>query len=211
MNYLLLVLGLFVVSAPALAVPGQSTGVGSAVTSVDTVANFEDPASLGAVYTEGGLTFTRVGISLNNNGCGFAGCSGSFHPFGFIGNYFYGHNTQGGYIQIDSATDLFAIEFTSGWGPTSHNFYWETYRDNVLTGSGTGGAGSGTVIGIADTAGFDRLLWTDEFNGGAANLSTNNAPAIDNVRAQFVPEPASIALLALGLAGLGFGNRKRLN
>jgi hypothetical protein len=46
---------------------------------------------------------------------------------------------------------------------------------------------------------------TEQFD----NISFN--PAIISVPAASVPEPGTFALLGLGLAGLGFARRRRLN
>jgi hypothetical protein len=62
-----------------------TTGAGSAVSRVDAVATFKTQESLGHTFVEGGLRFTRVNLSNNNNGCGFAGCSGDLGFTGFHG------------------------------------------------------------------------------------------------------------------------------
>lgn len=182
----------------------QTTGSGSAVTAATATADFETAASLGASYTEGGLTFTRVGITTNNNGCGYAGCTYAFQSVGFVGNYFYGATTGSGdhYVQIDANSgDLSAIEFIFGWAGAQHGFYWEAFDDNVLVGSGNGVANAGTVFGLSGGA-FDRLKFTTA-QGSAAltNFSQGISPGIDNVRVQAnaIPEPGSIALVGLGL------------
>ena len=96
----------------------QTFGSGSAVTSIDATANFESTASLlSNPYTENGLVFTRVGLTLNNNGCGFAGCAVSFP--GMTANYFYGSSlgpNSGGYIDIATAGTFAALEFVFGYG-----------------------------------------------------------------------------------------------
>ena len=61
----------------------QSTGAGSAVSMVQGSADFESLSALNNnPYSEGGMDFSRQGLSFNNNSCGFAGCTG--HP-GFAG------------------------------------------------------------------------------------------------------------------------------
>lgn len=204
------------ISGGASAALVQTLGPGSAVTTVNASADFEDPASLGVAYAEGGMTFTRVGISTNNNTCGFAGCPGNFAAYGFVGNYFYGADDTNvypeSYIQIDvnGGQNLGAIEFLFGWGPLAHAFYWEAFDNSVLVGSGNGSAGPGSVLGISGGA-FDRIRFTDSaFAASINSLAQGVSPGIDSVRAQYaVPESGTVALLALGLAGLVLSRSKR--
>lgn len=63
-------------------------------------------------------------------------------------------------------------------------------------------AGAGDNLSIS-FENFIPQVWT-----GAAGLGLDNVSILANVSA--VPEPASLALLGLGLAGLGFGRRKKV-
>jgi len=192
-------------------------GSGSAVTTVDAAANFEDVASLGATYTEDGLDFARVGLSLNNNGCGYAGCAGSFP--GFTGNYMYGvsfGDDPNAYLSIRATgTNVFeALELNvgSGFGMTmSSIFKWEILNQgtSLATGSFAGSdAGAPIVLGVSESLGFD------EFRLVVNHLiySQVSAPAFDNVSAQYlsataVPEPTTILLLSTGLIGVAVRRR----
>lgn len=215
---LAMVAAMAVTTSAASAAIVQTIGSGSAVTTADTSAAFEDAASLGVTYSEGGMTFARVGISTNNNGCGFAGCASSFAAFGFVGNYFYGADDGNAfpesYIQIDvnGGQNLSAIEFLFGWGPRTHAFYWEAFDDGILVGSGNGSAAPGSVLGLSGGT-FDRVRFTDSgFAASINSLAQGLSPAIDNVRGKFaanVPEPSTFALVALCLAGLRVSRNKR--
>ena len=60
-------------STSAFATVIQSVGAGSAVSTVQGSADFESQNALNDnPYSEGGMLFSRTGLSFNNNGCGFA-------------------------------------------------------------------------------------------------------------------------------------------
>ena len=77
---------------------------------------------------------------------------------------------------------------------------------NVSLGSLSGGSApdpgfTGGFFGVASMIAFLRAEVS--FSGAAARF------AFDNLRSVPVPEPSTLAILAVGLAGLGFVTRRR--
>lgn len=177
----------------------QTFGTGTAVTTVDAAADFESSAALfDNPYFEDGLSFSRTGITFDNNSCGFAGCSDSFSYYN--GNYMYGTGDSASYFSMFSPNgeSFFGLEFQAGVSWSSASFFWEAFSQGVSIGSGSGNlARVDTVLGFSSNTGFDELRY------GWLNDQTSS---FDTVRAQLnptnVPEPSTLAILALGLMGL---------
>ena len=181
----------------------QSFGAGSAVKTVTNSAHFDANTTLANNYVEDGLLFAYVG-SANNNNCGYAGFNCYDDPSelssSFIGNYMATAGTNA-YLSVkkNDGSDFYKIEFAAGSGYLNLNGFWRTLNNGVQTGQGNFSAGDGTVLGLADMAGFDEVRY---FAFSTANRQTGfSSPAFDEVSVG-VPEPGSLALFGLALIGM---------
>lgn len=188
----------------------QTTGAGSAVSIVEGTANFESLIALSYnPYLEGGMAFSRTGLTFNNNGCGFAGCASHSGFVSFSGNYMYGFGTAGYFDMAATGGNVFhGLEFTIGTGFDSNpqNVTWQAFSSSILVGSGTLSLSNGTIIGFSDAIGFDTLRYTSGDGYGSV------APAFDSVHAQFtaaIPEPEIYAMMLAGLGLLGYVTRRK--
>ena len=106
-----------------------------------------------------------------------------------IGFYLADINDQGARIKLSFANGT-TDEYQVGFGFTSASLFYTTI--------------------ISDIAITGATLTFDNCNSNCSSFDPNDGWGIDDITVgQHVPEPATIALMGLGLAGLGFARRRK--
>lgn len=210
MKKILFICTILFIASKAQAAVITTTGSGSAVTVTDRIATFNNISGALLGYTEDNLS-----ISADDIWCCFP-------------NVFYDNGGSLDFVTISTTdgADFFGLELDlgTGFGTGLHNVVWETKRDGNSTGSGiltnvfasNGPSNNPSVLGWSDINLFDTLLIGAAPTANGYNaFGQLQAIALDNVKIDFngntpIPEPTSIALLVLGLAGIGFSRKKKI-
>jgi len=186
---------------------------GLTVTTVDRSATFDSLNGMGLInlssYNEDSL-FVTANNSARANFVAFPSLDSRT-----IG-YHYGNGGDSAYVTIkgtDSAV-FTAVDFLLGDGYVtaggSRSLRWESYLNGVITGSGhETGLLHGQYVGWTAPAGFDelRVAAAPEDDVPSPGFGNWQAIAIDDLRVQAIPEPASLGLLGLISGGIYFSRR----
>ena len=203
-----------VVNAAPVGYTSEAAWLAALGTATISTENFESsPVGVLSVgTTDIGLFDVTIGPnnSASINGIVTGGAVNGSNEFrGFYGSAF---GTDPVTNQIDFGFDESVSGFAGTWDSTTTGTLLTLTVNgttlnfsNFLTGAGDG------FFGVIDTVPFSSVSFGSELPSGIGLVPSGEQFAVDNVKiaAAAVPEPTTLALMGLGLAGVGFARKKK--